>query len=123
MNENINNIYEQAEKYKKEMQSAFNSAKAQITLYFTEFLKENGLDGQVKKISGGAASTSLKSVGKVGRFEVEDGSLAFVYEDKGSVITQKTMIEFAAANWLRYDSASSPKATMERIVKEYERYE
>jgi len=121
MNENINNIYEQAEKYKKEMQSAFNSAKAQITLYFTEFLKENGLDSQVKKISGGAAS--LKSVGKVGRFEVEDGSLAFVYEDKGSVITQKTMIEFAAANWLRFDSASSPKATMERIVKEYERYE
>ena len=115
-NENVNNIYEEVEKYKKKVLEAFNAGKAQITLYFTEALKANGLDGMVKKLTGNSA-------GKIGRFEVEDGSLAFVYEDKKAVITKKTSIEFIVANWLRYEDTTSPKATIERIVKEYERYE
>lgn len=112
INENITGIYNAAENYKKEMQEAERSAKAQLTLYITEILKENGLDGKVKKLSG-------YNKGKVGKFEVEDGNLAFVFEDKRAVCPKKTAFEFVASNWLRYVGTVSPKASMERVVKGY----
>lgn len=111
-NENITGIYNVVENYKKEMQETERSVKAQLTLYITEVLKENGLDGKVKKLSG-------YNKGKVGTFEVEDGNLAFAFEDKKAVCSKRTVFEFIATNWLRYVGAVSPKASMERVVKEY----
>lgn len=107
----INAIYAEAEKYKAEITASFKAGTAQLDLWFREVLKAHGLNGQVKAVSG-----SLK--GRKGRFLIENGSLAFVYES-GRSRKKTTAYCCQATDWLKWECGTSPQAIMNRVVKEY----